>query len=291
MKNFESRDLTDILENNLILKTLYEKMSHRKEIRQPNPEKFIGEPGYSEDSIRQEINQVKKLKTKWAEENTPELNKQKQISDVLEGIIVDQFSGPWLSQKAVGYYTSEADDVLRGVDVIAELHEEDDSHYLGFAIDVTMAKDPAILNQKLAKNWKDIETRNFPEVKYFEDDDENKKRLNPVRVLVAVNPEFTRELIRLEYLNKKDKLGEHKFQAHLILQIKEQLEAYYLYAQSQGDDKLMEKISESLQSFYRIIFKEKEEFLNTHLEEVEQEKDFMKIRDFCSAKIPRAQAA
>ncbi len=282
---FENKDLSDILENYTVLNHLHEKMLHRKEIRQPNPEKFIGQPGYTESSIRSEMEEVKRLKEKWERENTPEMKKQKKISDILEGVIVDQFSGPWLSEKAVGYYTAEADDILRGVDVIAELNDEEDSHYLGFAIDVTMAKDPSVLDQKLAKNWKDIETRKFPEVRYFEDDDENKKTLNPVRVLIAVNPDFARELIRLEYLNKKDRLGDHKFQAHLIMQIKEQLEAYYRYAQANEDEELMEKLSESLQAFYNIIFKEKEGMLNERLEEVEQEKDFMRIREYCQNKL------
>lgn len=291
MSNFEKRDLSDILENGAIMKSLHEKMAHRKELRQPDPNKFIGEPGYDEVSVRAELATVTSYKTKWQSENSPELAKQKEISDILEGIIVDQISGPWLSERAVGYYTAEADDVLRGVDVITELIDEEDSHYLGFAIDVTMAKDPRILESKLAKNWKDIETGNFPEVKYFEDDDENKSRLKPVRVLIGVNPKFARELIRLEYFNKKDKLGEHPFQAHLILQIKEQLEAYYRYAESKNNEQLKDKIAESLRAFYSIIFKEKEEFLNEHVNEVEVEEDFTRIREYCNLKAPGAAAA
>ncbi len=291
MSNFENRDLSDILENNTVIRTLHEKMAHRREIQQPNPEKFIGEPGYNEADIRKELEKVETLKAKWAQDNTPELEKQKKISSILEGIIVDQLSGPWLSEKANGYYTAEVDDVLRGVDVITELQDEEGSQYLGFAIDVTMAKDPAVLDQKLAKNWSDIETGKLPEIKYFEDDNENKKKLNPVRVLIAVNPVFARELIRLEYHNKKDKLGDHPFQAHLILQIKEQLESYYRYVQSTGDDVLMEKISESLKAFYNIIFKEKEGMLIDRLDEVENEVDFRKIKEYCASKMPRAKAA
>lgn len=282
---FETKNLSDILENNSIIKPLHEKMEKRKSIYQPNPEDFIGESGYTEESIKEEMDRVERYKRNWESENSPELKKQKLISDILEGVIVDQFSGAWLSNKAEGHYTSEVDDILRGVDVVAELKEDEDSHYLGFAIDVTMAKDPSVLDQKLEKNWKDIETGRFPDIKYFEDEEGNKQHLSPVRVLIAVNPNFARELIRLEFLNKKDKLGEHKFQYHLILQIAEQLESYYRYAQALGNDKLMDKLHESLRLLYLITEGEKKEKLEEMEKEVESEEDFSRIREYCQSKI------
>lgn len=282
---FESKNLSDILENKSIINPLHEKMTKRKSFYQPNPEDFIGQNGYTEESVTAELDRVNGYKERWDSENSEELQKQKKISDILEGIIVDQFSGSWLSKKAEGHYTSEVDDVLRGVDVIAELKEDEDSHYLGFAIDVTMAKDPSVLDQKLAKNWRDVETGKFPEIKYFEDADGNKQSLSPVRVLIAVNPIFARELIRLEYLNKKDLLAGHKFQSHLIFQIKEQLEAYYRYAQEIGNDRLMDKLHESLRILYLIISGEKEEHLASMEEEVQNEEDFGRIKEYCDQKI------
>lgn len=285
MKRFESTNISDILENRSIINPLHEKMEKRKAIYQPNPEDFIGKDGYTEESVNAEINRVEEYKRRWNSENSEDMQKQKKISDILEGVIVDQFSGSWLSEKAEGHYTSEVDDVLRGVDVIAELKENDDSHYLGFAIDVTMAKDPSVLDQKLGKNWRDIETGKFPEVKYFEDADGNQQSLSPVRVLIAVNPVFARELIRLEYLNKKDLLASHKFQSHLIFQIKEQLEAYYTYAQQTNNDKLMDKLYESLRILYLIISGEKEEQLLNMENEVTNEEDFIRIRGYCQNKL------
>ncbi|MDQ5883117.1 MAG: hypothetical protein QG654_28 [Patescibacteria group bacterium] len=282
---FESKNLSDILENRSIINPLHEKMEKRKSFYQPNPEDFIGQNGYTKESVESEIDRVEGYKKRWESDNTDELKKQKKISDILEGVIVDQFSGSWLSEKAEGHYTSEVDDVLRGVDVVAELKENEDSHYLGFAIDVTMAKDPSVLDQKLAKNWKDIETGKFPEIKYFEDGDGNRQSLSPVRVLIAVNPNFARELIRLEYLNKKELLAGHKFQSHLIFQIKEQLEAYYTYAKETDNDNLMDKLRESLRILYIIISGEKEEHLAGMQNEVENEEDFKRIREYCNLKI------
>lgn len=290
MENFGKRDLSSILEKDNLINTMYERVLKRKNSYQPNPENFVGFNGYTEESIKKEIDLVESYKKRWQEESTPELEKQKMISTILESIIVDQFSGEWLSNKAEGHYTSEVDDVLRGVDVVAELKEDDDSHYLGFAIDVTMAKNPDVLYDKLNKNWKDIETGKLPEIKYFEDADENKQVLSPVRILIAVNPEFTKELLRLEFLksdnsSRKEELARHKFQFHLLLQIKEQLEAYYQYAQNIGNDDLMEKLKESLRIFYSIISGEKEAQIIDIKEEIEEEEDFKKIREYCQNKL------
>lgn len=296
MENFGNRDLSSILEKNSIIDSIYKKVLDKKKNYQPNPQDFVGFNGYTEESIKKEIDLVESYKKRWAEQSTPESEKQKKISTILESIIVDQFSGEWLSQKAEGHYTSEVDDVLRGVDVVAELKEDDDSHYLGFAIDVTMAKNPDVLNDKLNKNWKDVEGGKFPQIKYFEDADENKQVLSPIRVLIAVNPEFAKELVRLEFLksensSKKEELARHKFQFHLLFQIKEQLEAYYLYAQNKGDEILMDKLHESLRIFYLIISGEKEKQLLDMQNEVENEEDFKKIREYCQNKLNPSRMA
>lgn len=285
MRNFESRDLSDILENNLIINSLHEKMEKRRSFYRPNPKDFIGIDGYQEQDILKEIQRVEEYKNRWDTENSDELKKQKRISDILEGVIVDQFSGAWLSEKAEGHYTSDVDDVLRGVDVVAELKEDESSHYLGFAIDVTMAKDLSVLDQKLSKNWKDVETGKFQKVKYFEDADGNKMSLEPIKILIAVNPNFTRQLIRLEYLNKKAKLAEHVFKLHLLYQIKEQLEAYYLYAQKTNNENLLNKLYESIRIFYKIIEGKLEQEMFDVREEVENEEDFKMIRRYCNEKI------
>lgn len=290
MENFGKRDLSSILEKDSLINTMYERVLKRKKSYQPNPKNFVGFNGYTEESIKKEIDLVDSYKKRWQEESTPELEKQKMISTILESVIVDQFSGEWLSNKAEGHYTSEVDDVLRGVDVVAELKEDDDSHYLGFAIDVTMAKSPDVLYDKLDKNWKGVETGKLPQIKYFEDANENKQVLSPVRILIAVNPEFTKELLRLEFLksdnsSRKEELARHKFQFHLLLQIKEQLEAYYQYAQNTGNDDLMDKLKESLRIFYSIISGEKESQIIDIKEEIEEEEDFKKIREYCQNKL------
>lgn len=283
-KGFEKREFQDILKDMSKIRPLHEKMEKRKSIRRPDSKNFIGHPGYSKEDIVAEIEKVSELKKRWAKEQSPEAQRQKQVSDILEGVVIDQLSA-WFAENVQGFYTSEEDDVLRGVDAVAEMTDEEDKHYLGFAIDVTMAKDANVLDAKLARNWKDIEENRFPEVKYFEDDDENKMRLQPPRVLIAVNPDMARDLISLEFSNRKDALRKHGFRNHLVWQIKEQLESYYRYYENKGNDKMRLRIAEALDIFYKVVVNPIEPELAHAQEEVFAEEDFDRIRKYCSNKV------
>lgn len=285
-ENFGDRD---VLENRNVIEVLKNKAEANKRRYQPKAEDFIGLEGYDENSIRAEIEKVKEFKKRWIDEETPELRHQKNLSEVIEHVVVDQFSGEWLANKAVGHYTAEEDDVLRGVDVVAELSGENENSYLGFALDVTIAKDLSVLDSKLNRIWEqDIKGNRQAEVKYLEKADESKGSVKLFRIIVGINKDFVRDLVSLQRFNKKEELAKHPFHINLIAQIKYQLESYYRYAEIVGNNKLQEQVAESLKVFYE-IYDAKEELIKEKQADIEKEADFSLIKSFCDQELKSAE--
>lgn len=279
----------DVLQNEHVIEDLKNKAEAKKRRYQSKAEDFIGLPGYKESEIQEELERIKGYKKSWLDEETPELRHQKNIAEVVEHVVVDQFSGEWLANKATGHYTAEADDILRGVDVVAELESEgEERKYLGFALDVTMAKDTSVIDQKLNRIWeKDIKPNKLAEVRYLETE-HYKGSVELFRVIVGVNKDFARELINLQRFSKKDALATHPFQAHLIAQIKVQLESYYRYADITGNQRFKDQVAESLRVFYE-IYDAKEALIEEKQKEIESEPDFIRIKNFCEQQLASAE--
>lgn len=282
---------TDILENTGVMKSLKERFDKQKEIYAPNPEDFsdVISPAIIEDDLIS-VQQKKERAEHWAED------REKMAADIFEGIVVDQFSGSWLGNKAEGYYTSEADDVLRGVDVVAEIKpddEEGEHNYLGFALDVTFSENPETLNKKLNNVWDYyVKPGKLADVRYFESDNFEKGSLQLPKVIVSANRNTVRELIRL--YNHKDRqadreaLEQHQFQYSLLSQIKIQLESYYQSAKLRGQEEYQEAIGEALRSFYE-IYDIKEEEIETHADDVQNDEQFKFIAQYCANKLNELQ--
>lgn len=274
----------DILQNQGILKTLKEGFEHKKKIYSPDPTTFSDT--IPQLVIEDDLERVEKKKESFDQES--ERGKyEKMIADIFEGIVVDQFSGAWLGNKAEGYYTAEPDDLLRGVDVIAEIKTEnldEENNYLGFALDVTFSEKQEIVQKKLEGIWDyDISKSKLSEVRYFENDD-FKGALSLPRLVVSANRDTVRDLVRLYHSKDRQGLENHVFQYNLLSQIKVQIEAYYQYAQIRGTDRYKEVILESLQSFYE-IYDVKASELMQYAENVESDSQFRLISDFCTRKI------
>ena len=278
----------DVLTNKAVLEQLNLRAETEKRLSQPRPEKFIGLPGYSEADIKRELESVERLKSKWEEEETPESKHQRNLASVVEHVVATQFSGEWLANKAKGHHTAEADDVLRGVDVVAEFAQGEERQYLGFAIDVTIAKDASVLEQKLERIWqKDIKTGDQAEVRYLATENYTGP-MKLFRVVVGINKESARDLINLYRFDKKEKLSNHAFQAHLIAQIKFQLESYLMYARTTKNKKLEDQVSESLRAFYE-IYDAKEEMIKAGITKIESDPGFIRISEFCQTQLKSAE--
>lgn len=282
--------LPDVLENRNVIQDLANKAEAIKRRYQPKEEDFVGESGYHEREIRAELELVRNLKAKWLREETPESKHQKNVADVVEHIVVEQFSGEWLGNRAIGHYTAETDDLLRGIDVVAEFPEGEHTEYLGFAIDVTLAENPIGLDGKMARMWdEDIKRGKRSEVHYLETDNGFKGSQKVFRMVVGVSKEFARSLIRLQRTGTdKDALAAHPFQVNVLMQVRYQLKSYLEFAKITKNKALLVDIQKSLDLFDE-VYEAKKDLIAKHQAKVEREPDYGRIVNFCDTELASAR--
>lgn len=271
-----------------VIDSLHEKFEKQRTLYQPKPEDFIDEPGFNKEEIQKELALVKSLKEKWDKSNSEFEQKNKKISDVFEGVVVDQFCGEWMAGKAEAFYTADPDDLIRKVDCVIEFKPEaetDSPEYLGLGIDVTFSADYSVLQGKLDDIWNnDVKKGKEVHVKYVDTQD-FKGSLDVCRVVLAANKEIVHELARLYKQKDKTELDNHPFLANIIFQIKHQLESYYKYAQAKGLRPIyLSHVTKTLSTFYK-IYSEKQEFLKTHATDVENSDVFRTIQEYCDDKV------
>lgn len=289
MKEFNLDNLSqEMISRETIINTLHEKFEKQRALYQPNPEDFFAQPGFDAEEIEKEVALAKSLKEKWDQSNNEYEKKNKKISDVFEGIVVDQFCGQWMAGKAEAFYTAEPDDFIRKVDCIIEFKPEDgmeSSEYLGLGIDVTFSSDYSVLQTKLDDIWnKDVQKGKEVIVKYVDTED-FKGSLNVCRVVLAANQEIVHDLARLYKQKDKGELDKHPFLANILSQIKYQLESYYTYAKQNGSRAdYLRHVTKTLSTFYR-IYSEKETFIGEHEEEVVESEVFKTIQSYCDDKL------
>lgn len=288
MEGFHRPFSTESIENEWLIDSLHAKIEKQKGFYQSNPEDFLHESGYVTEEVQAEIIKTQQLKEKWSTQNTDKEKREKKISDIFEGILVDQLSGDWLAGKGQAFYASEPDDYLRKVDCVIEFSPEDEADslkYLGLGIDVTFSSNMEVLEKKLDDIWnKDIAGAKLVPLKYV-DTDNYKGSMEVCRTVLVADKETVYSLAQA--YNKKDMeaLNNHEFLANALLQIKYQLEAYYHYARSHNAKaKYLSAITDTLSTFYG-IYSEKEEFLIANADKVEQSDVFKKVKQYCDARL------
>lgn len=255
---------------------------------QPKVEDFLEEPGYDPEEVQRELELSQKLKTQWENSNNDFEKKNKKISDVFEGIIVDQFCGEWMANKAEAFFTAEPDDFLRKVDCVIEFLPDEDMEkpeYLGLGIDVTFSNDYITVKNKLDSIWdNDIEKGKQVKVKYV-DTEHYKGSMDVFRTVLAADKETVIELARLYKNKERDKLDEHPYLANALLQIKYQLESYLNYAIANGlSGSYLREVAKTLGTFYK-VYTDKEDFIVQHADEVQKTRTFQSIQEYCDKKI------
>ncbi len=295
MEGFGNIDRMDVktMEQDRLIDTLHKKFEDQKKIYQPNPKDFIGVEGFDEQTIEEEIKLTQSLKEKWDQQNNQYEQKQKRLSDVFEGIIVDQFCGEWMANKAQAFYTAEPDDYIRKVDCVVEFQPNENNEtkeYLGLGIDVTFSSDYSTVQTKLDTIWnKEVMKGKEVAVKYIDTED-FKGSLDVCRVVIAADKETVYELARL-YKNKdREAIDNHPFLANIISQIKCQLESYYRYAQKKAlAADYLRHVTKTLSTFYG-IYSEKEAFIAEHEAEVAQSSVYKTIEEYCRERLEKIQA-
>lgn len=278
---------TKTMEQDHVIDTLHEKFEKQKKLYQPKAEDFLDEPGFDRQEVQREIDQAKNLKEKWAGNNNNFESKNKKISDVFEGVIVDQFCGSWMANQAEAFFTAEPDDFLRKVDCVIEFHPAEgktDRDYLGLGIDVTFSSDYMTVENKLNEVWKDVERNKKVAVKYV-DTENYKGSLEVCRIVLAADKDTALELARLYKHKNKDEIDSNPFLANILSQMKYQLESYYSYAQQSGaKGEYLRHVTKTLATFYR-VYEEKESFIKEHEQEVLESGVFKTIQKYCDEKL------
>ncbi len=260
----------------------------QKKRYQPNAEDFLKQPGFDPEEIKREVELTEKLKFQWEENNNDFEKKNKQISNIFEGIIIDQFCGEWMANKAEAFPTADPDDFLRKVDCVIEFLPDEDAEnpeYLGLGIDVTFSNDYVTLKNKLDSIWNnDIEKAKQSLVKYV-DTENYKGSMNVFRTILCTTKETVLELAKLHKNKEREKINEHPYLADALSQIKTQLETYYLYAQSNGlGAGYLKALAKTLGTFYH-VYEEKEGFIEDHASDVENSETYKMVRSYCESKL------
>jgi hypothetical protein len=128
---------------------------------------------------------------------------------------------------------SRYDDVVNGVDTIAEIEQENSTSHLALAIDVTHG---VMLQKKFDRIKREIDEGTLTTIKYFENSDETfRGRLLKVpRVVLGVEKSAVVELAGLWNAGKNKELATHPVQVQLIEEITVQLQSCLEYAQKTG---------------------------------------------------------
>jgi hypothetical protein len=268
----------------------------RKEPIDPMRFKDEEREGYKEDQIQDDINEVSRREEEFKKENTPEENKIKEYSDMVEALISQEAElSDWFGEDVFVYDTSKYDDLENGVDIVTEFKEEGVFSHMGLAIDVTFGTN---IRGKLLRIKREIKSGELASVKYFSSqrDNESDKKVglkNIPRVIIGTNKETVDELsglwLQREKLRKSkftdksltdvereaisDKLSEvnkkirnHKIQIHVLKQLAFQLEKYYEFAMKKEKTDVAKKLNTGLDIIKKILAskkdtEEKDEFL------------------------------
>lgn len=159
----------------------------------PNPEKFIGRP-YPRAEVESDIKKVGEIKKSpdYVYERRSEAVALEYV--LMEGIKVHGWFGE--SVESV-QKTSEFDDVMNGTDFVVTFHDEDTDKFVHLAIDATTSSNEMVLQRKADKNFEKLSVGKMTEIKYFEDPDGTRGKMEMPKIVLELSPEKTVALQKL----------------------------------------------------------------------------------------------
>jgi hypothetical protein len=215
-----------------ILAQAYEKALSGKGQEQIDMGHFVDD--YGPENVESDRHRVAELEAKFEAEMTPETQEALRLGTILEAIITEQVElNEWLGPDVRTRKASRYDDVVNGVDTIAEIEQENSTSHLALAIDVTHG---VMLQKKFDRIKREIDEGTLTTIKYFENSDETfRGRLLKVpRVVLGVEKSAVVELAGLWNAGKNKELATHPVQVQLIEEITVQLQSCLEYAQKTG---------------------------------------------------------
>lgn len=222
---------------------------------------------YGEEIIKKDEEYVSQMEKQFTSEKNqyPEKAKADKIATILEGFFCDRVkSSDWLGQNVKIIKTSRYDDIVNGIDVVAEFQEPEkiSANYLGLAIDVTISSE---LCKKFDKIKKGINKGELAKVKYFKSDYSNfRNELSQLpRAIITVHPKTVLDVAELQ-LKDKEALTTHFIQFQILGEILLQMKTFSKYAEKVGQLKIAETYNQ-IKSLIEGILKEKTSSFQPHI--------------------------
>lgn len=236
------------------------KQAHQRAVLEVlnNPDYVIQEKDfesvYGVENIRNDIRETEILARKFAESETLQDKNTKQISEVLEAIILMQSEmSEWLGN-AHTLKTSRYDDFKNKTDMVAEWYSaRDGSRILALAVDVTFGAHS--VEKKLRAVKREIDSGSLGTIRYFKDarNDFMGTRNNIPRIVLGASTPVVEELAQLWMKNDKKALGAHPVQRLIVDEMQFQLEAMLKYARANGNGMASSALQHTLTAISPVI--------------------------------------
>lgn len=245
---------------------------------------------YSPEEIQKDLKLVALRKKQFKENQTEQSEKFKRISDIYEGIIVEQAEqNAWFGNNVTFYPTSKYDDIVNGVDGVAEFFSEEgnkENKHMAMSFDVVFSSDSERILKKLERTKNSIRNGKLTEVKYFEDEEGNQSSLRAPRIVLGSRLASAESLINLwggKSKDKNKKLAKHPIQIKLLLEAYLQLGHFAKYAHSIGNNDIAMEYGIVANKIVEIINEEKEGMVNEYYDDISDDIVFETIKNYCNS--------
>ncbi len=220
---------------------------------------------YGEEQVKRDNEYVRKMERKFDSSGNQKEKDAKKIATIFEAILGEQIElSEWFGSDICTMATTKFDDIVNGVDVIAEFSEnKTEFAHLGLAVDATYSAD---FDSKFLKIKENINKGKLATIKYFNSSDMDFiGQLSQVpRVIIAADAKTVTELIELWDTDKKQDLAKHPIQFQILEQIILQLKVFKDYIQSikynkeVDNDRIIKKFEIFIEIF-EMIYKNRQE--------------------------------
>jgi hypothetical protein len=154
------------------------------------------------------------------------------------------------------------------------------------SFDVVFSSHRERVNEKLNKTKEMIDSGKLTEVKYFEDEDGNQKKLLAPRIILGSRLVSAENLIDL-WGSKKDnrnkQLAEHPIQIKLLLETYLQAAHFCNYAVSKNENQIARSYAVVANKISDILNNEKIDLLQKHYHELSEDIVFESIKGYCDS--------
>ncbi|MFA5777400.1 MAG: hypothetical protein WC906_03105 [Parcubacteria group bacterium] len=219
---------------------------------------------YGDEAVDRDMSTVNHIKEKFLKTRTPEDVEAKKLAIIFESVFNKHAElSNWLGENAALIPTSEYDDIINGVDAIAEFSEEEKNpHHLGLGVDITYS---VHLKKKFQKIKEKINSGKLSEIKYFQSSNMDfTGQLSQIPgVVISASRETVKELVEFMEGKKNKELGEHFIQFQVLEEIIQQLGVFKEYAGKVGKMDIVRKFEMTEKIIVEIYEKKKEEAKDT----------------------------